>query len=106
MVIWSTLVITGSSRSLMQQTLGRRRAHMFGIGVVSSCLLGCRYKGLQFWRFWAQTNQCTWYILCIGHHVAAGVCNVVWAVHSSHRYDIFHSSIIYQGECVHQVWDH
>src|SRR3954467_14995423 len=90
----------------MQQSLGRDRAHMLSFGMEPSCLLCCGYKGLPFWRFWAQTTQCTWYLLCKWHHVAEGACTVVWAVNSSNEHDILHSSIIYWDECAHQVWGH
>src|SRR4051812_28193521 len=94
----------GSGISLMQQTLGRDRAHMLSFGMKPSCLLGCGYKGLQLWIVWAQTEKSTGYLLCKWHLVAAGVCTVVWAVHSSSWHDLLHSSIIYWGECAHQVW--
>src|SRR3954468_22634280 len=96
----------GSEIRLMQQTLGRDRAHVLSFWMETSCLLWCGYKGLQLCGVWAQTTQCTWYLLCKWHHVAEGACTVVWAVHSSIEHDLFHSSIIYWDECAHQVWGH
>src|SRR3954465_2011891 len=99
-------MICGSEIRLMQQTLGRGRAHMWLFGVETTCLLGCGYKGLQLWIVWAQTKKPTGYLLCKWHLVAAGVCTVVWAVHSSSWHDLLHSSIIYWCKCAHQVWGH
>src|SRR4051812_7415775 len=88
-------LIAISSNSLMQQTWSRSIVHMVGFWIGPSCLLGYGYKGLGFCGVWAQTIQCTWYLLCKWHNVAEGACAGLRLVHSSPKHDILHSSIIH-----------